>query len=97
VLLMDEPLAHLDALARRHIHIELEAIMRADPRTVVLSTHDIEEAVLLADRISIMPTEPGPPVETIEVSAPRPRVESGTAEPGVRAALAQVWDALEAA
>ena len=97
VLLMDEPLSHLDAMARRRIHIELEAILHVDPRTVILSTHDIEEAVLLADRVSILPTAPGPIVETIEVSAPRPRVRGGTAEPGVRAALAQVWDALEAA
>lgn len=97
VLLMDEPLAHLDAIARRRIHMELEAILDADPRTVILSTHDIEEAVLLADRVSVLPTMPGPVVETIEVSAPRPRVRTGTAEPGVRAALAQVWDALEAA
>lgn len=91
---MDEPLAHLDALARRRIHIELEAILRVDPRTTIFSTHDIEEAVLLADHVSVMRSRPGPMIETIEVAS-RPRVEAGTADPAVRAALARVWDALE--
>ncbi|MPZ88232.1 MAG: ATP-binding cassette domain-containing protein [Nitriliruptorales bacterium] len=93
VLLMDEPLAHLDALARRRIHIELEAILRVDPRTTIFSTHDIEEAVLLADHVSVMRSRPGPIIETIEIAS-RPRVEAGTADPAVRAALARVWDAL---
>jgi NitT/TauT family transport system ATP-binding protein len=97
VLLMDEPLANLDALARHRLHVELEAILAADPRTAILSTCDIEEAVLLADRVSVLPSRPGPIVETIEVSAGRPRVEAGTTDPGVRAAVARVWDALEGA
>jgi ABC-type nitrate/sulfonate/bicarbonate transport system ATPase subunit len=97
VLLMDEPLANLDTLARRRLHIELEAILAADPRTTVLATCDIEEAVLLADRVSVMPSRPGPIVETVQVDAGRPRVAAGGELPGVRAAVVQVWDALEGA
>jgi NitT/TauT family transport system ATP-binding protein len=95
VLLMDEPLVNLDTLARRRLHIELEAILNVDPRTTVLATCDIEEAVLLADRVSVLPSRPGPIVDTITVDAGRPRVAAGVDHPGVRAAMARVWDALE--
>ncbi|MPZ72589.1 MAG: ATP-binding cassette domain-containing protein [Nitriliruptorales bacterium] len=95
VLLMDEPLAHLDALTRRRISIELEALLRIERRTTILSTHDIEEAVLFADRVSVMSSGPGPIVDTIEVGAPRPRAATSTAHPAIRSALARVWEALE--
>jgi ABC-type nitrate/sulfonate/bicarbonate transport system ATPase subunit len=95
VLLLDEPLAHVDALARRRISIELEALLAAEGKTAILSTHDVEEAVLLADAVSVMPRRAGPIVETIDVGAPRPRVERGSAHPAVRSALVRVWDALE--
>lgn len=94
VLLMDEPFAHLDAIARREIHLELESMLETDPRTALLVTHDIEEAVMLADRVSVMGREPGPLIETIEVDAGRPRLNVGTTHPGIRSALARVWDAL---
>src|ERR671918_509419 len=81
VLLMDEPLANLDVLARRRLHIELEAILSADPRTTVLATCDIEEAVLLADLVSVLPSRPGPIVDTVEVDARRPRVAAGGGPP----------------
>lgn len=95
VLLMDEPLAHLDAPARRRIQVELEAILAIDRRTAILCTHDIEEAVLLGDAVSVLAAGPGPVVDTVNVDAGRPRVTAGTQLPGVRAAVAQVWDALE--
>jgi NitT/TauT family transport system ATP-binding protein len=97
VLLLDEPLAGLDAHTRRRLHVELEAILAADPRTAILCTCDIEEAVLLADRVSVLPSRPGPIVETVKVAAGRPRLEAGTTAPGVRAAVARVWESLERA
>lgn len=95
VLLMDEPLAHLDALARRRINLDLESLLSADRRTAIMATHSIEDAVLLCDQVSIMSNGPNPLIDTVEVSATRPRVARGMDQPGLRAAFTQVWDALE--
>jgi ABC-type nitrate/sulfonate/bicarbonate transport system ATPase subunit len=95
VLLLDEPFAHLDALTRRRFYEEFETHWQMDPRTVVLVTHDVDEAVTLSDRVSVMGRGPGPLIATIEVDADRPRVGISPAHPGIRAALAWVWDALE--
>jgi len=95
VLLLDEPFAHLDAINRRKLHEEFETHWQMDPRTILLVTHDVDEAVTLADRVSVMRDGPGPLVDTIEVDAERPRVGISPAHPGLRAATAWVWEALE--
>jgi ABC-type nitrate/sulfonate/bicarbonate transport system ATPase subunit len=95
VLLLDEPFAHLDAINRSRLQQEFETHWQLDPRTIVLVTHDVEEAVTLADRVSVMQRGPGPLVETIEVDAERPRIGISPTHPGLRAALAWVWEALE--
>jgi ABC-type nitrate/sulfonate/bicarbonate transport system ATPase subunit len=95
ILLLDEPFAHLDAINRRKLHEEFETHWQMDPRTILLVTHDVEEAVMLADRVSVMRRGPGPLVDTVEVDAERPRVGISPAHPGVRSATAWVWDALE--
>lgn len=95
VMLLDEPFAHLDAIARRNIQTDLERLWELDRRTTLMVTHDIEEAVLLADRVSVMSAGPGPLVETVEVDAGRPRFTRTTDEPGVRSAIRRVWEALE--
>jgi len=95
VLLLDEPFAALDAISRRRIHEQLERLWMADGRTAILVTHDIEEAVMLSDRVSVMSAIPGPLVETIEVDAERPRYSLSSTHPGIRSAVIQTWDALE--
>jgi NitT/TauT family transport system ATP-binding protein len=95
VLLLDEPFAHLDAITRRRFYEEFETHWQMDPRTVVLVTHDVSEAVTLSDRVSVMGRGPGPLIATVEVDADRPRVGISPAHPGIRAATAWVWDALE--
>jgi nitrate/nitrite transport system ATP-binding protein len=74
VLLMDEPFSALDALTRARLQDELFAIWTARRTTVILVTNDVDEAILLADRIYPMTPGPGailgPP---IEVGLPRPR------------------------
>jgi ABC-type nitrate/sulfonate/bicarbonate transport system ATPase subunit len=95
VLLLDEPFAHLDAITRRRFYEEFETHWQIDPRTVVLVTHDVDEAVTLSDRVSVMGRGPGPLIATVEVDADRPRVGISPAHPGIRAATAWVWDALE--
>jgi nitrate/nitrite transport system ATP-binding protein len=78
VLLLDEPLSALDALTRAKLQTEIEAIWSKDRRTVVLITNDVDEAILLADRI--IPLNPGPgatfgPEFVVPFERPRDRAE----------------------
>jgi NitT/TauT family transport system ATP-binding protein len=74
VLLMDEPFAALDALTRRHMHGILLDIWQRMRKTVVFVTHDIAEAILLADRICMMSVGPRSIItKIIPVELPRPR------------------------
>ena len=74
ILLLDEPLSALDALTRAKLQEEIVRIWEEDRRTVILITNDVDEAILLADRI--IPLEPGPDAvlgPAFEVTLPRPR------------------------
>ena len=74
ILLLDEPLSALDALTRAKLQDEIEAIWAANRRTVILITNDVDEAILLADRI--IPLNPGPDATlgpAFDVDLPRPR------------------------
>jgi NitT/TauT family transport system ATP-binding protein len=73
LLLMDEPFGALDAQTRRHMQNELLSIWAADRRTVIFVTHDIEEAVLLGDRVLVMSARPASIVAEIPVPLDRPR------------------------
>jgi nitrate/nitrite transport system ATP-binding protein len=74
ILLLDEPLSALDALTRSTLQQEIERIWESDKKTVVLITNDVDEALLLADRI--IPLSPGPGAtlgESVSVTLERPR------------------------
>jgi nitrate/nitrite transport system ATP-binding protein len=76
VLLLDEPLGALDALTRGTLQTEIERIWQADRKTVVMITNDVDEAILLADRI--IPLSAGPkatlgPAIAVEIERPRDR------------------------
>jgi nitrate/nitrite transport system ATP-binding protein len=74
VLLLDEPFGALDALTRAHLQDELLAIVAKTGSTVVMVTHDVDEAVLLSDRIVMMTNGPAATIgETLAVELPRPR------------------------
>ena len=74
VLLMDEPFGALDALTRAKLQDELLAIVAATHSTVVMVTHDVDEAVLLADKIVMMTNGPAATIgEVLHVALPRPR------------------------
>jgi NitT/TauT family transport system ATP-binding protein len=73
VLALDEPFASLDALTRQELQGWLAGALAASPRTVVLVTHDVEEAAVLADRVVVMSPRPGRAVADLPVPTPRPR------------------------
>ncbi|MBK5568244.1 ABC transporter ATP-binding protein [Ensifer sp. SSB1] len=76
ILLLDEPLGALDAMTKISMQQELARIWRDEDVTTVLVTHDLEEAIYLADRILILPREKGGEPRLIEIDLPRPRDRS---------------------
>ncbi len=73
VLALDEPFASLDAITRLQMQGWLSHVLEREPRTVVLVTHDVEEAVVLADRLVVFTPRPGRVVAELEIEMPRPR------------------------
>lgn len=73
LLLMDEPFSSLDYLARLKMRWELARILRQQPRTVILVTHDIEEAAQLADRVLVLSERPARVSDEVVLDMPRPR------------------------
>jgi NitT/TauT family transport system ATP-binding protein len=73
VMLMDEPFSALDALTRGELAVELQRVHMENSATIVLVTHSIEEAVLLADRVVVLSPRPGEVREVINIDIPRPR------------------------
>jgi len=76
VLCLDEPFGALDAITRGEMQAWLSQTLAREPRTVVLVTHDVEEAILLADRVAILSPRPGRVMEELEVSESRPRART---------------------
>ena len=70
---MDEPFAALDAMTREELCFELMRIWSADKKTVIFVTHNIAEAILLADRVVAMTPRPGHIARIVEVELARPR------------------------
>ena len=74
ILLMDEPFAALDAITRRLMHAELLRIWAATGKTIVFVTHDVSEALVLADRVGVMTRGPAARLKTVlPIPLPRPR------------------------
>jgi len=76
ILLLDEPLGALDAMTKLTMQEELARIWRDEKVTMVLVTHDLEEAIFLADRVLVLPREKGPGPRLIDIDLPRPRDRS---------------------
>ena len=74
LLLLDEPFGALDAITRTSMQDWLAGALQSEPRTVLLVTHDVTEALLLADRLVVLSPRPGRVITELCVDLPRPRV-----------------------
>ena len=78
ILLLDEPLGALDAMTKITMQEELARIWREENVTMIMVTHDLEEAIYLADRVLVLPKEKRGVPRLLEVDLPRPRERSGS-------------------
>lgn len=94
-LLMDEPFASLDALNKAVLQEELLRTWRAHKRFVIYVTHDIDEAMLLGDRVLVMSAIPGTILESFTVPLPRPRCRENLTQQEVAIQRQRIWRILE--
>ena len=95
VLLLDEPFSALDALTRETFDAELQRLWMDRPRTVILVTHSVPEAIALGDRVVVMTPRPGRVARTVAIDLPRPRhVAELIGDPRAAALAADVREAL---
>jgi NitT/TauT family transport system ATP-binding protein len=95
VLLMDEPFASLDAQTREIMQSELLRIWRSNRKTVMFVTHQIDEAVYLADRVVVMTSRPGQIKAVLDVDIPRPRDLSVKRTPRFLELVDEIWKMIE--
>ena len=95
LLLLDEPFGALDQILRRQMNRELQRIWMQRPATTVLVTHEIEEAVFLADQVVVMQANPGRIAEIIDVPFARPRQPALRRDPAFHALVDRLTIALE--
>lgn len=95
ILLMDEPFGSLDAQVKNILQVELLRLWKEDAKTVLYITHDIEEALLLGDRVLVMTGRPGHILREIKVPLRRPREISDKDRPEIVDIKWDIWKALE--
>lgn len=95
VILMDEPFANLDAQTRLLMREELLRIWERDKKTVILVTHNLDEAVMLCDRIAVMSSRPGLIKSILTVDVPRPRTMKSMKDPDFASCMDKIWNLLK--
>jgi ABC-type nitrate/sulfonate/bicarbonate transport system ATPase subunit len=97
LLLLDEPFGALDAITRRRMHTWLQEVLTADPRTVLFVTHDVDEALVLSDRVVVFSPRPGRVIGELRLDDPRPRPRSVTTGEDFIRRKADLLDLLDSA
>jgi NitT/TauT family transport system ATP-binding protein len=95
VLLLDEPFAAVDQLTRERLNLELLRVHERMSATALLVTHNITEAILLADRVIVMTPRPGRIADVIDVPLERPRAQEMVAEPGFQEMVLRAYRGLQ--
>jgi NitT/TauT family transport system ATP-binding protein len=95
VLLMDEPFSALDAQTRQLLQLELLSIWERTRKTILYVTHNIQEAVFMADRVAVLSRRPGRLVEVVPVDLKRPRHEGMLGEPSFLSAVERIWKSIK--
>jgi NitT/TauT family transport system ATP-binding protein len=93
-LLMDEPFGSLDEITRRGMQAELARIWARQEKAAMFITHNVEEAVILSDRVVVMGARPGRVVADIPVELPRPRSHDQERTPEFQSIRDRVWDVI---
>ena len=96
LLLMDEPFGALDEMTRERLNLELLSIWQQLQSTVVFVTHNIGEAIFLADRVVVMTSRPGRLARIFDIDLPRPRTIEMTFEPDFIALIQEIKRTVEA-
>jgi ABC-type nitrate/sulfonate/bicarbonate transport system ATPase subunit len=96
LLLLDEPFGALDAITRLDLQEWMAGLLATMHTTVILVTHDLEEAALLSDRVYVLSDRPGHIVAALDVPLPRPRAYAVTTTPAFAAIKRQLFEALRA-
>ena len=91
VLLMDEPFSALDAQTRTLMMEELLALWERTRKTILYVTHNIQEAVFMADRVLVLSRRPGRVLDTVVIDLPRPRTEAMLGDPTFVRAADRIW------
>ena len=91
ILLMDEPFSALDALTALKMRNELLRVLREERHTVILITHDVEEAIYLADRVVVLSQRPTTIQSVFPITQPHPRKLSQPALSRARCAIPGAW------
>jgi NitT/TauT family transport system ATP-binding protein len=95
ILLMDEPFAALDAQTRQLMGAELLELWERERTTILFITHDLDEAIFLADRVVILTARPGRVLDVVPIELPRPRELAIRSTPAFGAYRQRLWEELE--
>jgi NitT/TauT family transport system ATP-binding protein len=96
ILLLDEPFAALDAQTREIMQTELLSIWQETGKTVMLVTHQIDEAVFLADSVVVLSARPGGVREKVKIDLPWPRTLQIKRQPEFMSFVDRIWKLIEA-
>lgn len=97
IVALDEPLGALDSLTRTDLQLWLQRVWTEHPRTMLMITHDVREALLLADRVLVLSPRPARIVRDLSVDLPRPRTVSAVTSPAFTALEADLLGLLHSA